>query len=188
MAARPIAAISAKPRPSRITTPGTPPSRTSRFEPTPMHGDRDIGGQAARKCGRSVAIGRTEHHLGRAADAEPGDAGERRIRASAGRAPAAGARSAARSDVGHDHRPAPAVTPGAGRSLASSPGKACAHCGDEPAPRQTTRSPGAASAIDHGGEIAPAPAAPAHGDGRGSIKPSTSASRLTPSIGASPAA
>ena len=36
--------MSLKPRPSRSTTPGTPPSRTSRLEPDADHRDRHVGG------------------------------------------------------------------------------------------------------------------------------------------------
>ncbi len=38
-----------KPRPSRMTTPGTPPSRTSRLEPSPMTKVGVSGGRLARK-------------------------------------------------------------------------------------------------------------------------------------------
>ena len=62
-----------------MTTPGTPPSRTSRLEPTPITVTATSAGLLARKADEVVAVGRTEHHLGRAADAEPGDARERRI-------------------------------------------------------------------------------------------------------------
>ena len=54
------------------TTPGMPPSRTSRFEATPITVTGTSAGSAARKSARSSIVGRAEQHLGRAADAKPG--------------------------------------------------------------------------------------------------------------------
>ena len=64
---------SAKPCRSRITTPGTPPSRTSRFEPSPTTQHRDVGRASWRgNEARSSLVGRREQHLGRPAGAKPG--------------------------------------------------------------------------------------------------------------------
>src|SRR3954447_23194067 len=50
-----VALISAKLRPSRTTTPAIPPSRTSRFEPTPIVVTGTSRGSAARKAAKSSA-------------------------------------------------------------------------------------------------------------------------------------
>ena len=77
----PSTRISTKPRPSRMTTPRTPPSRTSRFEATPITVTGTSAGLAARKAARSSgSAGRNITSAG-AADAEPGDGRERRVRA-----------------------------------------------------------------------------------------------------------
>ena len=72
-------AISLKPRPSRITTPGTPPSRTIRLEPAPITVTGISGRQVAQEIGQIVLVLRHEEHLRRAADAEPGQFAERLV-------------------------------------------------------------------------------------------------------------
>ena len=72
-------AMSPKPRPSRITTPGTPPSRTIRLEPRPMTVTGISAGRLAQKIGQIVFVLRHEQNLRRAADAEPGQLGERLV-------------------------------------------------------------------------------------------------------------
>src|SRR5205814_2203207 len=57
--------MSTKPRPSRITIPGMPPSRTRRFEPTPIIVTGISGVSAARNAARSsVSAGRNNPSAG----------------------------------------------------------------------------------------------------------------------------
>ena len=63
-----------------MTTPGTPPSRTIRFEPSPITLTGTAAGSRDEKIGEIVLVRRREQHLGRPADAEPGDLRERSAR------------------------------------------------------------------------------------------------------------
>src|SRR5258706_6887847 len=146
--------------------------------------NRHVAGQAGDELREVVAIGGAKHDLRRAAGAKPGDAGERRIHAQPSAYLGQTFHKRQGAGLGHDHRAAFAA---GRRSLASSSGSAWAHWVMLPAPRQTTRSPGEARAL-----MMPASAA-------GSvsavtwrwpcpIRPATSASLFTPSMGASPAA
>ena len=106
-------------------TPGMPPSRTSRLEPTPI----TVTGTSARQCrekgGEVFAIGGAEQHFRRAADAEPGHAARSaRSRSSRPRTGgSAGDQAAPRSGRARHHRGVGSVVP----SAASSPGSALAH-------------------------------------------------------------
>ncbi len=71
--------ISLKPRPSRITTPGTPPSRTMVLEPAPIVVTRNIGRQAAQKISQIVLVLGQKEDLRRSADPKPGELGQRLI-------------------------------------------------------------------------------------------------------------
>src|SRR5262249_34630498 len=126
-----------------------------------------------------VAVGRAEHDLGRAADAEPGDAGQRRILGQ----PAAHRWQSVDETLGSEGGHHWIVLAG---SFASSSGSACAQLVMLPAPRRPSGSPGPASWANM----------PASAAGRGSAstwrgpwlrRPSAKASRLMPSIGGSPA-
>ena len=147
------------------------------------HGDRHVLGLCREERGEVVAIGGAEHHFRRPADAEPGDAGERRVRGE----PPAHRRQAVDQvrlvRFGGHHARTPRFI---GRSVSSSPGSALAHCVIEPAPRQTTKSPGWASAAICGASSAGEASASTLRWPR-ARRPATSASRFTPSIGASPA-
>ena len=70
---------SLKPRPNLITTPGTPPSRTMRFEPAPMATIRNFRRQVAQEIRKVVFILRHEKGLRRTADPEPGEFSQRLI-------------------------------------------------------------------------------------------------------------
>ena len=176
-------AISTKPRPRRITTPSMPPSRTSRFEATPITVTGTSVGLRARKPARSsISAGRNMISRG-AADAEPGDRRERRIRRSGGRAPAAGARS----DRSLARRAAIMSAPPAAE-LVELAGQAVRPVGDRAGAEADDEVAGLGHARDHRARAA-------SGAGSGCTlrwprarRPATSASRLTPSIGCSPAA
>ena len=73
-----------KPRPRRITTPATPPSRTRRFEPSPMvkignSRAARVFSRAARKCRRSSRSSGVNKSSARASGAKPGDRRERSV-------------------------------------------------------------------------------------------------------------
>ena len=59
----------------RMTTPGTPPSRTIRLEPSADDGHRNVGRQMRKEIREVVLVVRHEQHLRRPADAEPGELG-----------------------------------------------------------------------------------------------------------------
>ncbi len=84
---------SPKPRPSRITTPGTPPSRTIRLEPRPTTVTGMSAGRLREEIREVRLVLRHEQHLRRPADAEPGQRRQRLVRQAAGRAAAAAALS-----------------------------------------------------------------------------------------------
>ena len=90
----PSIAISLKPRPSRITTPGTPPSRTIRLEPSPMTVTAISAGRFDEEISEVGFVLRHEQQLRRPADAKPGQFGERLV----GEQPAAQLRHLRRSD------------------------------------------------------------------------------------------
>ena len=71
---------SPKPRPSRITTPGTPPSRTIRLEPSPTTVTGISAGRCAEEIGEVGLVLRHEQNLRRPADAKPGQLRERLVR------------------------------------------------------------------------------------------------------------
>ncbi len=71
--------ISPKPRPRRITTPSMPPSRTSRFEPSPMMVTGMSAGVRLQEIGKVGLVGRRIEHFRRAARPEPGEVLERRL-------------------------------------------------------------------------------------------------------------
>ena len=75
----------AKPLPKRMTTPGTPPSRTKQVGAEADDGDGKVGRDAGEEVGEVGFIGRREQGLRRSADAEPRDVGEL---GSGGKAPA----------------------------------------------------------------------------------------------------
>ena len=87
---RPRPSTSPKPRPSRITTPGTPPSRTIRLEPSPITVTGISAGRSRQEIGEIGLVLGHEQHLRRPADAEPGQLGERLV----GQQPAAQLRQA----------------------------------------------------------------------------------------------
>ena len=128
--------------------PGMPPSRTSRFEPTPITVTGISGGQRREKSGEIGGIGGPEQDFGGSADAEPGLLADRARSRSAGRGPAAGR---AINDGLRMRRHA--TRPGE-CSAARSPGKLFAQPVIEPAPRQTTMSPGRRQLSMIAGEIA----------------------------------
>ena len=119
---------SLKPRPSRITTPGTPPSRTIRLEPSPMTVTGISAGRLAQEIGEVGLVLRHEQNLRRPADAEPGQLRERLV----GQQPPAqvaaclrfeqsGTMSGARAIAGHAHAHlprAPRARPAARRPIA----------------------------------------------------------------------
>ena len=76
----PSTVTSLKPRPSRTTTPGTPPSRTIRLEPRPTTVTGMSAGKRAEEIREIGLVLRHEQHLRRTADAEPGQFGERLVR------------------------------------------------------------------------------------------------------------
>jgi hypothetical protein len=86
---------------------------------------RTIGRQIAQEIRKIVFVLRQEENLRRAADAKPGQLGERLV----GEQPSAQVRHARfqfARDIGETH------------SAFNSSGSACAHCVIEPAPRQMT--------------------------------------------------
>ena len=103
----PSTAISLKPRPSRTTTPGTPPSRTIRLEPRPIDGHRDVGWQMGKQIGEIGFVLRHEQNLRRTADAKPGQLGKRLVGQQAGRAAAGIFERRRADDVGKAHTAAP---------------------------------------------------------------------------------
>ena len=68
----PPTVTSLKPRPSRTTTPGTPPSRTIRLEPRPITVTGMSRADARKKIREVRLVLRHEQHLRRPADAKPG--------------------------------------------------------------------------------------------------------------------
>ena len=89
--------------PGGSTTPGTPPSRTSRLEPRPM---TTTGPLAAgrEEIGEIGLVGRREQHLRRATDAKPRDVGQRSVGDQRGRAVAACAPPDSAADRGSSRR------------------------------------------------------------------------------------
>jgi hypothetical protein len=90
------------PCPAGSTTPGTPPSRTSRFEPTPDHRHGHVGGLARRgRSARSSASAGVNRTSAGTADAEPRVLGQdwRSRGTRPRRRSAAGRRSAQRTAV-----------------------------------------------------------------------------------------
>ena len=148
------------------------------------HVDRHVERQGGEEGGEVVGVGGAHQSLGRAADAEPGERrrAARRLDTAPQRRQPRGKRGmrAARHHV-------PTARFRAGLQRRQIPGSAAAHCVMIPAPRHTTKSPGRAIACTISASRA--------GDGSGTTErwprarsPSTSASRFTPWIGASPAA
>ncbi len=72
-------AIFSNARPSRITTPAKPPSRTSRLEPAPSDENVVSGVEPLQEIGKVGFVGRLEQDLRRAAGAKPCQRGERRV-------------------------------------------------------------------------------------------------------------
>ena len=75
----PSMAISSNARPSRITTPGKPPSRTRRLEPAPTTQISCARRQPPQEIGEVGFVRRLEQDLRRAAGAKPCQRGERRV-------------------------------------------------------------------------------------------------------------
>src|SRR5260370_19896446 len=132
-------------------------------------------GQRGEKPGEIGKVGRSEQNLGRAPDAKPGLLADRRVR---------GQEAAYRRELRNQRVHATRLGE---CSAARSAGKVVAQPVIEPAPRHTTMSPGRAISRIIGAS------SPGSAKGRTlrwpcSISPATRASRLMPSIGASPAA
>ena len=141
--------------------------------------------QRAQEGGQVLGVGRPHQHLRRPADAEPG------VSAPAPRRPAPARATAAswstRCEIAAAAIMAPPRARLVGLQRGELAGSALAHCVMLPAPRQTTKSPGRAMACTISARCS--------GPGSGTTlrwprarRPSTSASRSMPAIGASPAA
>ena len=172
---------------SRTTTPATPPSRTSRFEATPITVTGTSRGLRGEEFARDPRRrpGGTSPRPGRRRGTRSCGA-ERRVLGRAARAPR-GRRSMRRcaSQFGRHHARAPrCARPERARAPPAAP---CAHCVIEPAPRQTTKSPGCARSRDQRRRARAGAVERQHVAVAARAQAATSASRSTPSIGASPA-
>ncbi len=146
-----LVAMSAKPRPSRITTPRMPPSRTSRLEPTPITVTGTSAGFAREERREVVRIGRAEHahrrDRRRGTRSSPASGARSRYRPRTAAGGRAGGRDpcASASSRTSGFGP-PGVVVRAPQSDVRSPAAGrCAQLVMLPAPRQTTRSPAFAS-------------------------------------------
>ncbi len=109
------------------------------------HVHRDVERQRAQELREVRFIRRPHQHVRGAADAEPGERRQRRVRLHASAQRRERVDEARASAIcGHHHAALPAMRRPC--SSASSPGSAAAHCVMFPAPRHTTKSPGLAIA------------------------------------------
>ena len=160
---------------SRTTTPSTPPSRTSRLEPTPTT-VTGFPGSVPEERREIVLVRRQEQQLGRPADAEPGDRVERRRWASV--------RAAHCAQAGAKPGQKRLMRCGLCRSPRSSLGQGVGPVGDVAGAEQTTKSPGLGDSRHQRRSSAAARRCSGRRGGRRRGCRATSASRSTPSIGA----
>ena len=105
---------------------------------------RHIGGLGGDERGKVLRVGRAKQHLGRAADAEPGQRRQRRVLGDAAPYRRQAIEQAIALFARRHHATAPEASRRAAATASSSAGKACAQLVIEPAPRQTTKSPAVA--------------------------------------------